>query len=224
VLFGLSSLAAIMVIAACSGGATTAPSTTPTERALDIGKVLTLKSTFGPDFQVASAGPAGIDPKLLAPQKLPDGITFDPPPCADAASKPVLPSGLKGNMAALIATGEGNRFIVIAVETSEPVPYKPPADSCRNIKFAGPNIGGTVDVIDAPQINGAHTLGTRRVLQASVGRATSSGQLYTFAAYLGRYLVIVTADPLVLPNQPVTPVNVTRAQEVFTNAVAAVRS
>jgi hypothetical protein len=47
--------------------------------------------------------------------------------------------------------------------------------------------------------------------------------LYTYVAYLGDYLVVVTANPLPLPNQPVPPVNVQRAQQLLTDAVAAVR-
>jgi hypothetical protein len=46
-------------------------------------------------------------------------VTFDPPDCCAYASGQTLPPGLTDNMAALSAEGEGNRFIAIAVETSE---------------------------------------------------------------------------------------------------------
>jgi hypothetical protein len=51
----------------------------------------------------------------------------------------------------------------------------------------------------------------------------ASGELYNYVASFGSYLVIVTANPLVLPNKPVVPVNTQRARDLLTAAVAAVR-
>ena len=39
-----------------------------------------------PDFKIAEVAPTGIDPKLLAGQKLPDSLKFDPPGCAKFAT------------------------------------------------------------------------------------------------------------------------------------------
>ncbi len=220
----MASTVGLMLAGGCSAQLGTGADTTTAPRTVDIGKVLSLKPTFGPDFEVITAGPTGIDPKLLAPQKLPEGIGFEPAVCGEYATRQTLPSGVHGNMAAVIATGQGNRFIAIALETSETVSLNPPAENCRHITFSGPNMAGTIDVVDAPRIDGAQTIGTRRVLEATVAGATGAGQLYTFVAYLGRYQVIVTADPLIAPNQPVAAVNVPRAQQVFTDVVAAVRS
>ena len=69
---------------------------------------------------------------------------------------------------------------------------------------------GVVDVVDAPHIDGVDTVGKHRQLQTTVG----TGELYTYVAYLGDYLVVVTANPIPAPNQPVPPVNVQRAQQV----------
>ena len=50
------------MIAACdSGQAPTA----------DLGKISTIKASFGPQFAVTEVAPTGIDPKLLAGQRLP---------------------------------------------------------------------------------------------------------------------------------------------------------
>jgi hypothetical protein len=201
-------------LAACGGVASPAQS-------VDIGKVLSVNSTFGPDFHVSTAGPSGIDPKMLGPQKLPDGVTFDPGDCTKYANGQTLPSGLKGNMAAVSAEGQGNRFIAIAVETSQRVPFESAlADKCKHVTFAGANMRGVVDVVESPHIEGAQTLGTHRQLQTAVG----AGELYNYVAYLDNYLVVVTANPLVVPNQPVAPVNTQRARDLLTTAVAAVRS
>ena len=189
-----------------------------------IGNVLKLRTSFGPSFKVMTVGPAGIDPKLLAPQSLPDGVTVQPAECAQYTGQ-TLPSGLKGNMATVLAEGDGNRFIVIALETSEAVPFdQAAADKCRRVAVSGPSLRGAVDVVDAPHIDGVQTTGSRRVLQAAISGAVGAGELFTYTAYLGRYQVIVTADPLVAPNQPVAPVNIQRAQQLLTDAVAAVRS
>jgi hypothetical protein len=158
---------------------------------------------------------------MLGPQKLPDGVAFEPADCAKYAADQALPPGLKGNMAALSAEGEGNRFIAMAIETSDRIPFDASvADKCKHVTFIGGNVRGVVDVVDAPRIDGAQTLGTHRQLQTAVG----SGELYNYVAYLGNYLVVVTANPLVVRGQPVVPVNTQRAQQLLTTAVTAVRS
>jgi hypothetical protein len=191
---------------------------------IDIAKVFSVKSTFGPQFKVITTGPTGIDPRLLTAQKLPDGITFDPPDCAKYAAGQTLPPGLEGNMAAVSAEGEGNRFIALAVETSQQVPFDASmTDKCKRVTFSGGSLHGVVDVIDAPHIDGGHTIGTHRVLEATLGDQTRSGELYNYVAYLDNYLVLVAANPLLIPNQPVAPVNVDRACALLSDAVAAVR-
>ena len=180
---------------------------------------MSLKQSFGPDFTVQAIDKTAIDPKLLAPLQFQQGLTWDPVDCSKYAW--TLPTGLKGNIASVLAEGEGNRFIAMAIETSEPVTVDPAAvDKCRHVSFTGADVRGVVDVVDAPHIDGVQTLGKHRQLQTAVG----SGELYTYVAYLGDYLVMVTANSLPVPNQPVPPVNVQRAQHLLSDAVAAVRA
>jgi hypothetical protein len=217
----LLSIACVALIAACTAG----QSDSSAPERVDIAKVSTVKSTFGPQFKIVTAAPSGIDPKLLAPQRLPEGVTVDPADCAKYAAGQGLPPGLKGNMSALSAEGEGNRFIAIAVETSQTVPFDSAvADKCKHVTFNGPNVNGVVDVVEAPHVDGARTLGTHRVLQATIGGTSRSGELYNYVAYLTNYLVVVTANPLVVPDQPVAAVNVQRAKDLLAASVAAVRS
>jgi hypothetical protein len=189
----------------------------------DIAHVANVKSSFGPEFKVTSVGPTGIDPRLLGPQTLPPGMTFDPADCAKAASQQVVPQGMKGNMAATTAEGDGNRFIAMAVETSEAVPRTDPAQNCQKVGFSGPGMRGLVEVVEAPQIDGVHTVGTHRVLQTTVDGKPRTGELYNYVASFGTFLVIVTANPLVLPDKPVAPVNTQRARDLLSAAVAAVK-
>jgi hypothetical protein len=150
-------------------------------------------------------------------------MTFDPADCAKAASQQVVPPGVKGNMAATTAEGEGNRFIAIAVETSEAVPRTDPAQNCQKVGFTGAGVRGLVEVIEAPHIDGVHTVGTHRVLQTTVDGKPRTGELYNYVAGFGTFLVIVTANPLVLPDKPVAPINTQRARDLLTAAVAAVK-
>jgi hypothetical protein len=209
------SLVCVGAVAACSGGES-AP------RA-DIAHISEVKSTFGSQFQVSEVAPTGIDPKLLTPQTIPEGMTFEPADCATFATAQVLPTGLKGNMAATSAEGEGNRFIAIAVETSDTVPVNEPGPNCQKVGYAGGPTRGLVEVVEAPKIDGVTTLGTHRILQTVIDGKPRTGELYNYVASFGTYMVIVTANPLVVPDKPVTPVDTQRARDLLTAAVGAVQ-
>ncbi|MCW2690663.1 MAG: hypothetical protein JWR37_5553 [Mycobacterium sp.] len=208
------------LLAACGTG----KSGDPQSSAPNIANVKSVKSTFGPQFHVTDVGPTGIDPKLLAPQTLPPGMKFDPAGCANFGLGQTLPSGLQGNMAAVIAEGEGNRFIAIAIETNTKVPFdSKAATDCKHVTYSGGSVTGVVDVVDSPQIRGAQTLGTHRQLTATINGQPKTGELYNYVAYMDNELVMVTANPLVVPNQPVVPVNLQRAKDLFTAAAAAAK-
>ncbi|MBS4729163.1 DUF5642 family protein [Mycobacterium sp. SM1] len=191
---------------------------------VDIGKVLDVKASFGPQFRVTSVAPTGINPTLFAAQKLPPGMTFEPADCAKFALGQSMPPGLRGNMAAVSAEGAGNRFITIAVQTSQPVPITQPGRNCQKVGFAGGQLRGVIEVVGAPQIADAQTLGVHRVLQTVLDGKPSTGELYDYSAHFGSYQVIVTANPLVVPDKPVAPVDTQRARDLLVKAVAAIRS
>jgi len=204
------------LLAACSSGGSAAPKA-------DIGKVSTLKSSFGPEFTVTETAPTGIDPKLLTGQKLPDGVTFDPPACAKFATGQLVPAGTEGNMAAVAAEGAGNRFIVIAVETNSPVPVTEPGPDCQKVSFTGGGIRGVVETVETPKIDGTQTLGVHRILQTVINNQTRTGETYNYSAHFGVYQVIVAANPLVLPDKPIVPVNAARARDLLVAGVNAIR-
>lgn len=207
------------LVAACGSG----ERLTPAAPRADIGKIATLKSSFGPEYKFAEVAPTGIDPKLLAGQKLPDGLKFEPAGCAKFATGQLVPAGTQGNMAALSAEGQGNRFIVIAVQTSEAVPVTEPGPDCKKVVFSGGAIRGLVEVVEVPKIEGAQTLGVHRVLQTVVNGTPRTGEAYNYSAHFGDYQVIVTANPLVVPDKPVLPVNTGRARDLLTAGVTAIR-
>ncbi len=210
-------LASVCALAGCSSGSD------PAVKA-DIAKVSEVKSSFGPEFKVTDTSERAIDPKLFSARKLPDGLTFDPPNCGKAAVGPDMPPDVQGNMAAVSAEGKGNRFVVIAVETSKALPFNDPGKECAKIAFTGGGVRGGIEVVDAPRIDGARTLGVHRVLQAVLPGGARTGELYDYSAQFGDYQVIVIANPLVVPDQPVAHVDTGLARDLLVKAVSAVRS
>lgn len=205
------------LLVSCASGGSSQPKA-------DIAKVSTLKSSFGPEYRVSEVAKTGIEPQVLAGQKLPDGLTFDPPACAKYATGQLVPEGTEGNMAAVSAEGAGNRFIVIAVETNSLLPVTEPGADCQKVTFSGAGVRGVVEAVEAPKIDGTQTLGVHRILQAMVNNQTRTGETYNYSAHFGVYQVIVSANPLVLPDKPVVPVNTQRARDLLVAGVNAIRS
>lgn len=217
-------LLATVGVLACAAGLVACGQSDESESAhADIANVTKVRSSFGPEFKVTDVAPAGIDPKKLAPHKMPPGVKIEPADCAKFAEGQSLPEGLKGNVAATTAEGAGNRFIVMALETSEPVPLNDPGDACKQVKFLGPGLRGQVDVVEAPQIDGARTSGTHRIVQTAMGGQARTGELFNYVASFDTFMVIVTANPLVVPDKPVAKVDDKRARELLSTAVAAIR-
>jgi Domain of unknown function (DUF5642) len=215
---------AVAITSACLVAACSSSGLSETATTADITKISQVKSSFGQDFKVKDILKTGIDPKVLSSRKLPAGMKFDPADCAKFVVGQDMPPGLQGNMAAVSAEGNGNRFIAIALQTSQPVPFNDPGGNCKKVGFEGGPVRGVIEVIDAPQIDGTRTLGVHRVIQASVGPNSHTGELYNYSAHFGDYQVIVTANPLVVPGKPVTPVDTNRAHDLLVKSVAAVRS
>ena len=213
----LLALAVAIVLAGC------AHNPVAVDDKADIAKVLDVTSSFGSEFKVSTVAPTGIDPRLLAQQPLPQGAVFDPPECAKVTVGTTVPPGLQGNMAATTAEGDGNRFIAIALETSEPLQFPDPGEGCQKVAFAGGGVRGLIEIVETPTIDGVHTLGTHRVVQTVVDGKPASGEIYNYLADFSTFRVIVTANPLVEPNKPVAPVDTQRARDVLSAAVEAVR-
>jgi Domain of unknown function (DUF5642) len=206
------------LLAACSshGSSDNAPTA-------DITKISQVKSDFGPEFKVKDVPKTGIDPKVLSTHKLPPGLKFDPPDCSSFVVGQDMPPGLEGNMAAVSAEGDGNRFIAMAIQTSAPVPFEDPSRNCRKVAFEGGRMRGLIEAVDVPQIDGTRTQGVHRVLQTVVQGKPRSGELYNYSAHFGDYQVIITANPLPQPGKPPTPIDTKKARDLLVKSVAAVR-
>jgi hypothetical protein len=134
-----------------------------------------------------------------------------------------VPAGTEGNMSAVSAEGEGNRFVVIALETNEAVPVVEPGADCRKVSFAGGTVHGTVEQVEVPKIDRTQTIGVHRVLQTVVDGKPRTGEVFNYSAHFGHYQVIVAANSLVLPDKPLTPVNTQRARDLLIAGVNAIR-
>jgi hypothetical protein len=212
----LFALLSVGLLAGCSSGVPEGA------QSADIARISELKASFGPEFEVTEKS-SGIDPKMLEAPKLPEGLKFDPADCEEFATKQTFPSDLKGNMSSVVAEGKGNRFVAIAVEASQEIPVNEPPENCRKVSFTTASMRGEVEEIPAPEIDGVQTNGAHRVLEAKINGKAQTGEVYTYTAHLGDYLVIVTANPLVTPDKPVAPVDTKRAEQLLVDAVNAIR-
>ena len=210
-------IGSVCLLAACSHGSS---ETAPTA---DITKISQVKSAFGPEYKVKETPKTAIDPKVLSTHKLPPGLKFHPPNCASTVIPEDIPPGLQGNMAAVSAEGNGNRFIVMAVQTSAPLPFNEPGRNCLMVGFVGGGVRGLKEGVDVPKIEGTRTLGVRTVIQTVVQGKPRSGELYDYTAHFGDYQVIVTANPQLKPGQPSTPVDTNLARDLLVKSVAAIK-
>jgi hypothetical protein len=212
-----AAIGSVCLLAACSSNGSSQTVSA------DITKISQVKSFFGPQYKVKDVPKTAIDPKVLSTHKLPPGLTFDPPDCSSFVVGEDMPAGLQGNMVAVEAEGNGNRYIAMAVQTSAPVPFSEPGRNCQKVAFQGGRVRGLIEVIETPQIDGTQTLGVHRVIQTVVQGKPRSGELYNYTAHFGDYQVIITANPVVVAGQPSPPVDTKRARDLLVKSVAATK-
>lgn len=211
-------IGSVCLLAACSHGSSEAPPSA------DISKIGQVKSDFGPGYKVKEQPKNGVDPKALIAHKLPPGLTFDPPDCAASVIPEDTPPGLQANLAGVTAEGDGNRFIVEAVQTSPALPFKEPPRNCKKVAFQGGRVRGFKEVVDVPHIDGTQTLGVRVVIQTVVQGKPRGGEFYSYTAQFSEYQVIVNASPVVVQGQPPKPVDTKQARDLLVKSVAAIKN
>jgi len=124
------------------------------------------------------------------------GWVTEPPQCGLLAGPPTDDATSKG------WSGSGPGGIVHAVVTgspTSPITFDPAVlADCGHWTVASGNTTGTVNLIGAPTIEGATTVGMETAAKTVVeGGMETTSAVYTFSAYLGDYLAFVTvvADP-----------------------------
>ncbi|BBX11251.1 MULTISPECIES: DUF5642 family protein [Mycobacteriaceae] len=197
------------------------------QKPIDTTKLFNVESTFGSEYKTQTKGPNDIDPKILGPQKMPPGVTFDPSDCADyAASSGRPPKGIRGKMSMVSIVGNGNQLVAIAMQADQDLPYdESAAERCKHVSFQAGKLTGYLDETDAPEIDHAKTVGSHSEIEIT-GKdgQQQSRESYTFTAYLGSALVQVTANPQAVRGQPPGMVDADRARQLLADAVSALRS
>ena len=220
--FGLATaLAVTSVVAGCGqsrpppGTSTTAPPAAGSQvNPANIGRV---RGDLPAGYEVADLrGPAspaafwGFGP----------GWVTEPPQCGVLAGPATDDATTDG------WSGSGPGGIVHAVVTgspTSPVTFDPAVlAECGHWTVTSGNTTGTVNLIDAPAIEGATTVGMDALARTVVeGGTETTSAVYTFSAYLGDYLAFVTvvADP----GSPNPPLGQEFAADLLVKTVSALR-
>jgi hypothetical protein len=211
----------LCIFPACGAPATstetsTAP-TSATQPQVNPAKISRVRSELPAGYEVADiVGPASP----VAFWGFKPGWVTEPPQCGALAGPLTDDATTKG------WSGSGPGGIVHATVTgspASPVTLDPalPAE-CGQWTVMSGNTTGTVNLVDAPPIDGAATIGmdTRATTVVEGGTETTSAA-FTFSAYFGDYLAFVTV--VTDPGSPNPPLGQEFAADLLVKTVSALR-
>jgi hypothetical protein len=217
----IHALAVLGVVDACAQPDTssqTSAATTSTAKAqVNPGRISRVRSDLPAGYEVAELGrPAS--PAAFWGFK--PGWATEPPQCGVLADPPTDEATTKG------WSGSGPGGIVhVAVTGSHasPVALDPAiVADCGQWTVASGNATGTVNLIEAPAIENATTVGIDTQANTFVeGGTQTTSAAYTFSAYLGDYLVFVTV--VTDPGSPNPPLGREFAADLLVKTVSALR-
>ncbi len=219
-------LLSMALLAACAQSPQSPPATVQTAPqstqagVVDPGRIRRMRGEFPAGYEVADAASA-VSPADFWGFR--SGWTAQPPPCA-ALVHPVDGGVGQG----LSASGDGGLLYVVAASAAPaaaagPVPLDPVllAD-CAQWTMAYGRSSATVDLIEAPRIDGADTVGMSSMIRTVVESGTETdSQAQTFTAYLGGYFVFVTL--IVDPGSAHPPLPASYAADLLVKTVTALR-
>ncbi len=212
------------LVLACVVGACGQPGTSPAtstrpaaEVQLNPANITRARGALPAGYEVADvSGPASP----VAFWGFGPGWTAEPGACGVLAG----PTGDDSTTKGWSASGPGG--IVHAVVTGSPtapITFDPavPAE-CGQWTVTSGNTTGTVNLIDAPPVDGAATVGMATVVKTVVeGGTETTSTANTFSAYLGGYLTVVTV--VTDPGSPNPPLGQEFAAELLVKTVSALR-
>jgi hypothetical protein len=220
--FGLGiALAVTSVGAGCShAGVPSTPSASPpsaAESQVNPANISRVRDDLPAGYEVADLGGTASPAAFWG---FGPGWVTEPPQCGVLAGPPTDDATSKG------WSGSGPGGIVHAVVTgspASPITFDPAVlADCGQWTVASGNTTGTVNLIDAPTIEGATTVGMDTAAKTVVeGGMETTSAVYTFSAYLGDYLAFVTvvADP----GSPNPPLGQEFAADLLVKTVSALR-
>ncbi|OBK80067.1 hypothetical protein A5651_01205 [Mycobacterium sp. 1274761.0] len=214
-------LAALCILTACGPPGTSSQWSSPAASAskahVNPARISRTRGDLPPGYEVDDVGgPASA----AAFWGFGPGWTSEPPRCAVLAAPATDELTTKG----WSASGPGGIVhTVVSGSPAAPVTLDPavPAD-CGHWTISSGNTNGTVDLVDAPAIDGATTIGMHTVAKTVVegGRETTASA-YTFNAYLDDYLTSVTV--VTDPGSPNPPLGGEFAADLLVKTVSALR-
>ena len=204
---------------ACGPAATPEPSsaTSPPPSAVsiaDLAKIGRARGDLPPDYEIGDlTGRAAA----VALWGLSEPWTVRPPQCASLVDPPLDPAGIRG----WSASGPGG--IVYAVAGSASVGLDESLrEQCTTFTVAAGHTTAAVEMIDAPGIDGASTVGLRSEATTVVeGGTETHSRADTFTAYVGDVIAYVTV--VTDPGSTGAPLGPGFAATLLTTTVSALR-
>ena len=217
----IQALVTLCVVTACSQpGTSPGTSSTETSRAeshVDPAKITRARGDLPGGYEVADiSGPASP----VAFWGFGPGWVTEPPACGVLAG----PGADGGTTRGWSGSGPGGIVHAVVVGSpTAPVTLDPAVlGECGQWSVVSGNTTGTVNLVDAPAIDGATTVGMDTVAKTVVeGGTETTSTAYTFGAYLGDYLAFVTV--VMEPGSPNPPLGQDFAADLLVKTVSALR-
>jgi Domain of unknown function (DUF5642) len=217
----LSALVAAYALAAC-GQPATSTSTAPTASSVAKSQVNPVRidrarNGLPVGYEVADVGGPASPATYWG---LRPGWVAEPPQCGTLAG----PAPDDTATAGWSASGPGGIVHAMVVGgPSTPVTFDTAVlAECGHWTVTSGSTSGTVGLVDAPAIDGATTVGMTTVARTVVeGGTETTSAAYTFSAYLGDYLALVTV--VTDPGSPNPPLGQEFAADLLVKTVSALR-
>ena len=205
--------AALVLTAGCAAAPDEPPASSPTPAPVTPANIKRVLGRLPPGYESAAtdlASPAAL-------WGLGAAATADPPQCAPLAEPPpdAPAQGVSGS-------GPGGIVYAVVVPTDQGAPPPDRIADCARWTLTRAGTVVSVDLVDAPQIDGATTLGmvSRRATRVEGGGEIVS-RAYTFTAYLDGYRAVTAV--VVDPGSPDRPLDARFAADLLVAAVEELR-
>jgi uncharacterized protein DUF5642 len=208
---------AALLLASCAHAPQPAPTPSSTRSAghINPANIRRIGHDLPPGYELTGVSGAATPPTIwgVGPK-----YVVSPARCARLAD----PGGAQGQAAQGIS-GSGAGGIVYAVVAAAPVSLDPSlVTQCRQWTMTGGHATARVQLIDAPSIGGAETLGMAADITTSVeGGSEIDSRANTFTAYLGDYYAFTTL--ISDPGSPHSSLSPQFAADLLAKAVSALR-
>jgi hypothetical protein len=212
--------AALLLLAGCAHPREPppAPAVTPSARHVDPGNVRRVRRELPPSYEVAPLADVTAPPGIWG---LGGAEAATPPRCAALAD----PAGGHGQRAQGVSgSGAGGTVyaVVVAAPTGPVALDQSLVAQCRQWRMTGRRTSARIQLVDAPHIDAAETLGMTVEIMTSVeGGNEITSRASTFTAYLGDYYAFTTV--ISDPGSPHAALTQEFAADLLVKTVSAVR-